>query len=174
MGERRLDGLGAIGYCAGAGRWFCGVREHLVYTPHGLIATLTQLSGNRHDSKALYALLETSFRGVLLGDNAYTPHKKLRGELHERGIRVVWQTRDDARESLPSRTKVFVKSSRFRVERFIALFCRQFSGGKTACRNARHYLARRWMKALTHNLSRYLSPKLDRPAQSVQHFNLSA
>jgi hypothetical protein len=169
-----LDGLGEIGYCAGASRWFCGVREHLIFTPHGMIACMTQVPGNRHDVQGLYALLYTSFRGRLLGDNAYTPGRKLDGELCEQHIEVVAMTRKDSRQPLPPRTSAFVKLNRGRVERRISLFDQQLHANRTLCRSARHYCARRWFKALSHDVSRYLNPKLQRAPESMLHFRIAA
>ena len=169
-----MDGLGEIGYCAGASRWFCGVREHLVFTPHGMIACVTQVPGNRHDVKGLYALLYTSFRGRLLGDNASTPGHSLDRELREQRIEVVAMTRKDSRQPLPSHTRAFVKLNRGRVERRISLFNQQLHANRTLCRSARHYRARRWFKALSHDVSRYLNPKLRRAPESMLHFRIAA
>ena len=174
VADRRLDGLGKIGYCAGARRWFCGVREHLVFTPHGMLATVQQLPGNRHDSRGLYELLKTNFRGRLLADNAYSPGDKLDDKLRGHAIFVVAQTRKDARRPLPPRTRTFVHRTRRPVERRISLFCNQMQAGRTACRCARHYRARRWAKALTHNLSRYVSPQLHCSPESLLHFRAAA
>lgn len=169
-----MDGLGAIGYCAGASRWFCGVREHLVFTPHGMIACMAQVAGNRHDVQGLYCLLYTSFRGRLLGDSAYTPGRRLDAELREQNIQVVAQTRKNSRLPLPPRTRRFVKVNRSRVERRISLFDHQFHADRTLCRSARHYMARRWFKALGHNISRLLNPKLHRRDEAMLHFRAAA
>lgn len=173
-GDGRLNGLGEIGYCAGASRWFCGVREHLIFTPHGMIACLAQVPGNRHDVQGLYALLHSSFCGRLLGDNAYTPGCTLDRKLREQRIEVVALTRKDSRLPLPSRTRAFVKLNRGRVERRISLFNQQLHAQRTLCRSDRHYRARRWFKALSHNVARYLNPKLHRASESMLHFRIAS
>ena len=146
----RLDGLAGIGRCAGATRWYCGVREHLIFTPHGLLMCVLQVCGKRHDIHGLYELLKTQFQGCLFGDNAYTPGK-LQPSLAEHKIQVVAQSRKDARAPLPPETRAFVHKQRARVERRIALFCNQFHAGRTLNRSAAHYRARRVCKALSHN-----------------------
>ena len=174
MADVRLNGLGKIGYCAGAARWYCGVREHLIFSPHGMIAGVVHVPGNRHDVQGLYALLRTSFRGRLFADNAYTPGAKLDQHLRAREIFVVAQSRKDSRCPLPPRTRAFVHTHRSRVERRIGLFNRQFGAGRTLCRSKRHYCARSWFKVLAHNLSRYLNPKLRYSAERMLHFQLAA
>lgn len=139
-----------------------------------MIATIQQIPGNRHDSRGLYELLRTSFCGLLLTDNAYTPGRKLDQELRHHNIVVVAQTRKDARCPLPRRTRTFVNCHRRPIERRISLFCQQMHAARTLCRCARHYRARRWAKALTHNLSRYANPKLYRAAETLLHFRLAA
>lgn len=169
-----MNGLAKIGYCAGAARWYCGVREHLIFTPHGMLAGMVQLPGNRHDVQALYALLRTEFRGRLFADNAYTPGAKLDRQLQAREVFVVAQTRKDSRRPLPRRTRLFVHAQRCRVERRIGLFDRQFHAERTLCRSARHYCARRWFKALAHNLSRYMNPQLRYAPERMLHFRIAA
>jgi hypothetical protein len=172
--DERLNGLAKIGYCAGASRWYCGVREHLIFTPHGMLALVLQVPGNRHDVHGLHALLRTDFRGTLFGDNAYTPGKKLMPELQAHGIQIIAQTRKDSRTPLPAETRAFVHDKRCRVERRIGLFCRQFAAGRTLCRSQRHYEARRWFKLLCHNLSRHLNPLLGRAPERMLHFRVVA
>lgn len=170
----RLNGLGKIGYCAGMARWYCGVREHLIFTPHGMVADVVHVPGNRHDVHGLYALLRTNFRGRLFADNAYTPGAKLDQQLSAQDIFVVAQSRKDSRRPLPPRTRAFVHRQRSRVERRIGLFDRQFDAGRTLCRSERHYRARSWFKVLAHNLSRYLNPKLHYSAEKMLHFRIAA
>jgi hypothetical protein len=174
VSDQRLGGLAKIGYCAGARRWYCGVREHLVFTPHGMLAMVLQVPGNRHDVHGLHALLHTNFRGLLLGDNAYTPGRKLDPALRAHGIQVVAQTRKDSRVPLPPKTRTFVHAKRCRIERRIGLFCRQFAAHRSFSRSAKHYQARRWMKTLGHDLSRYLSPILGRAPERMFHFRVVA
>jgi len=135
---------------------------------------MTHVAGNRHDVQGLYALLYTSFRGRLLGDNAYTPGRSRDLELREQQIAVVAMTRKNSRQPLPSRTRAFVRVNRGRVERRISLFNLQLHANRTLCRSARHYCARRWFKALTHDVSRYLNPKLHRATESMLHFRMAS
>jgi len=139
-----------------------------------MIACIAQVPGNRHDVNGLYCLLYTSFRGRLLADNAYTPGRKLDAELREHQIQVVAQTRKDSRLPLPPQTGRFVKANRGRVERRISLFNQQFHANRTLCRSSRHYVARRWFKALGHDLSRFLNPKLHRRGEGMLHFRVAA
>src|SRR5208283_4074265 len=127
----RLEGLGKIGYCAGTARWFCGVREHLIFTPHGMVTSVTQVPGNRHDVQGLYTLLRTTFHGLLFSDNAYTPGAKLDAQLRAREIVVIAQPRKNSRQPLPRRTRIFVHAKRSHVERRISLFDKQFNAGRT-------------------------------------------
>jgi hypothetical protein len=137
-------------------RWFVGVREHLIFTPGGRIAFVLQLPGNRHDVQGLYALLKTSFRGQLVGDNAYWPKAARRPALADHGITVIapvarsWHLKNSPKEQA-------LLGQRWPVERRIGLFDRQFHAGRTLCRSPRHYEARRWTKVLAHNLSRHVN-----------------
>lgn len=162
------------GYCASLKRWFHGVREHLVFTPGGRIAFVLQVPGNRHDSQGLYALLHTTFRGHLLGDNAYWPRADQREALASQGITVAAATRSNWKVRNTPQDEALLKKWRGSVERRIGLFDRQFNAPRTLCRSRRHYEARRWAKVLSHNLSRHLNGKLRRPPESVAHFRLAA
>lgn len=170
----RLDGLVQRGWCASVKRWYQGVREHLIFTPKGHIALVLQLPGHRHDIQGLYALLKTSFRGRLLGDNAYWPHKSRRPQLAAQGITVTAADRSNWKEKNTAAQKRLLKKWRPTVERRIALLNHQFHAGRTLCRSRRHYEARRWAKVMAHNMSRYLNHRLHRPPESVQHFRLVA
>lgn len=139
-----------------------------------MLALVLQLPGNRHDVHGLHALLRTEFRGVLFGDNAYTPGAKLFPQLKARAIQVVAQTRKDARYPLPPATRKFVHAKRCRVERRIGLFCRQLHADRTFNRSAQHYIARRCCKALSHNLVRYLNPALGKRPEQMLHFRVVA
>ena len=172
--KERLGGLARRGYCAALNRWFHGVREHLVFTPGGHLAFVLQVPGHRHDVQGLYGLLKTSFRGHLLGDNAYWPKAAQRPQLAARGITVTapvarsWHLQNTAEE------EALLAKWRWPVERRIGLFDRQFHADRTLCRSRRHYEARRWTKLLSHNLSRHLNRKLHRPLESLAHFWLVA
>lgn len=150
------------------------MREHLVFTPGGRIAFVLQVPGNRHDVQGLYGLLKTTFRGRLLGDNAYWPKAAKREALTRKGITVTAAARSNWKVQNTAEEKTLLKQWRGKVERRIGLFDRQFNAGRTLCRSRRHYEARRWFKVLSHNLSRYVNRKLRRPRESVSHFQLAA
>jgi len=169
-----LGGLARKGYCAGQKRWFYGVREHLIFTPTGRIAFVLSMPGNQHDVQGLYALLQTSFKGLLLADNAYWPTEEKRAELKSNGIRVVAETRSNWEFQYKPEDAEWLRETRGRVERCIGLFDAQFNAEKTRCRSAKHYLARRWTKVLSHNCSRHINQKRDLPKESVAHFRLAA
>jgi hypothetical protein len=167
--------LAKTGYCASLKRWFHGVREHLIFTPGGMIAGVVQVAGNRHDVQGLYTLLTTTFRGRLLGDNAYWPSKLMRPKLANHGIVVIAASRSNWKFQYAPPVRRWLRRTRGRVERRIGLFNDQFHAGRTRCRNADNYRARRWMKAAMHNCSRYINARLDMPVvESVQHFHLAA
>lgn len=172
--KQRLGGLGQHGYCASLKRWFYGVREHLIFTPGGRIAVVIQIPGNRHDSQGLYTLLETSFRGHLLGDNAYWPKMDKRKELAQRGILVSAATRSNWNVKNTPEEDVLLKRWRGTVERRIGLFDRQFRAHRTLCRSRRHYEARRWLKLISHNASRVINNQLGLSEESLAHFRLAA
>ena len=150
------------------------MREHLVFTPGGRIAFVLQVPGNRHDVQGLYGLLKTTFRGRLLGDNAYWPKAAKREALTQKGITVTAAARSNWKVRNTAEEKTLLRQWRGKVERRIGLFDRQFNAGRTLCRSRRHYEARRWFKVLSHNLSRHLNRKLRRPRESVAHFQLAA
>jgi hypothetical protein len=169
-----LEGLAGTGYCVALRRWFHGVREHLLFTQTGLIANVVQIPGNRHDVQGAYALLKTALRGLVLGDNAYTPRPSKARKLEAAGIQVVAAQRSDATKPYPPAVRTLLKDWRRRAERLIALFDAQFAGTRTLCRSPRHYCARRWMKVLAHNLSRLLNDLNRLPRESVAHYHLAA
>lgn len=155
-------------------RWFHGVREHLIFTPEGRIAFALQIAGNRHDVNGLYALLKTSFQGHLLGDNAYWPKAEKRSELAAKEITVTADTRSNWHIKNPPEEQELLDTWRGRVERRIGLFDTQFHAGRTFCRSLKHYCARRWTKICTHNFSRHLNNELNRPEESLMHYQLAA
>ena len=150
------------------------MREHLVFTPGGRIAFVLQVPGNRHDVQGLYGLLKTTFRGRLLGDNAYWPKAAKREALTQKGITVTAAARSNWKVRNTAEEKTLLRQWRGKVERRIGLFDRQFNAGRTLGRGPRHYEARRWFKVLSHNLSRHLNRKIRRPRESVAHFRLAA
>jgi hypothetical protein len=162
------------GYCASLKRWFQGVREHLIFTPQGRIAYVLQIPGNRHDVQGLYALLKTSFQGHLLGDNAYWPQVDQRARLEDNGIKVSACTRSNWTYKNPPEIAALLKKWRGRIERRIALFDHQFHAGRTLCRSPRHYEARRWTKALTHNTARHVNDQRHLPKESLAHFRAAS
>jgi len=121
-----------------------------------------------------HALLQTSFKGLLLADNAYWPTEEKRAELKSNGIRVVAETRSNWEFQYKPEDAEWLRETRGRVERYIGLFDAQFNAEKTRCRSAKHYLARRWIKVLSHNCSRHINQKRDLPKESVAHFRLAA
>jgi hypothetical protein len=172
--QERLGGLAQTGYCSALKRWFHGVREHPIFTPQGYIASVQQVPGNRHDVQGLYALLKSSFVGHLLGDNAYWPRAEKRDQLARQGITVMAASRSNWHFQYPPRQKAWLKRTRGRVERRIGLFDKQFHADRTLCRSERHYYARRWMKALAHNVSRHVNAAEKLPLESLAHFRLAA
>ena len=150
------------------------MREHLVFTPGGRIAFVLQMPGNRHDSQGLYALLRTTFQGHLLGDNAYWPRADKREALARKGITVAATTRKGWKVKNTPEDEALLEQWRGSIERCIGLFDLQFHAPRTLCRSRHHYEARRWTKALSHNLSRNLNRRLRRPPESMMHFRLAA
>lgn len=155
-------------------RWFHGVREHLIFTPNGRIAFIQQIPGNRHDIQGLYALLKTTFAGHLLGDNAYWPKKLKREQLEAKGIQVTAASRSNWKFQYSKPIEKRLRRYRGGVERRIGLFDKQFNAGRTLCRSAHHFEARRWAKALAHNTSRHVNSTHHLPQESVAHFTRAA
>lgn len=145
-----------------------------MFTPGGRIAFVLQVPGNRHDVQGLYGLLKTTFRGHLLGDNAYWPRAHKREALARQGVTVAAATRSNWTVRNSAEDEALLKEWRGSVERRIGLFDQQFHADRTLCRSRRHYEARRWTKVLSHNLSRHINPKLERPPESLAHFRLVA
>ena len=173
-GKVRLEGYAKVGRCDALARWFCGLREHLIVTRRGLIAHIKQTPGNRHDVNGLYALLEDSFRGLLLGDTGYWPRRKYRRLLARKGIEVAAATCKAWHFQNPPEIAELINSLRRPVERFIGLYDQQFHADRTRSRSLRHYMARRWTKALAHNASRYINSTHGWPFESTQHFRLAS
>jgi len=165
--RQRLDGLAQTGYCAAHKTYFHGVREHLIFTPQGRIAFVIQVPGNRHDVHGLYALLKTGFAGALLGDCAYQPNPSKDLKLRAQGIHMHAAQKANAKHPRPQFLRRWLHRRRSPVERRIGLFNTQFSAQRTLNRSARHYLARRWTKALAHNCSRHINGKLKLRVESV-------
>jgi hypothetical protein len=154
--------------------YFHGIREHLIFTPGGMLLNLVQLPGNRHDVNGLYALLKTSFKGTLIGDNAYTPNPTKRTELTQQGITVHAIQRANAKLPLAPILVEGLHKRRAPIERRIGLFDRQFNAHRTLNRSIRHYHARRLTKALAHNCSRHINVEHDRPKERVAYFRYAA
>jgi len=150
------------------------VREHLIVTPDGRIAMLVQIPGNRHDVQGLYALLHTTFRGHLLGDNAYWPQEKMDRALIRHGIFMTADTRKGFKFQYPPEIRAELRRERAGVERRISLFNEQFHAGETLNRSERHYRARRWTKALAHNLKWEINADLGTPLESIARFRAVA
>lgn len=169
-----MNGLAQHGYCAALDEYYYGVREHLIFTPDGMLVLSLQVSGERHDVNGLYALLKTSFSGVLYGDNAYTPRPEKRDELLAQGIRVCAVPKKNAKLPLAPSLDKYLRKKRGAIERFIALYDEQFHAGRTLNRSARHDHARRTFKLLSHNCSRAVNVDIRRPIHSVAHFHAAA
>jgi len=135
---------------------------------------MVQIPGNRHDVQGLYQLLETSFEGALLGDNAYWPREEMRVKLAGKRVEVWAESRSNWKFQYPPITRKWLKTLRGRVERRIGLFDSQFNAGRTLCRSSKHYDARRWTKALAHNCSRHINTVRHLPGESCAHFRLAA
>jgi len=135
---------------------------------------LVQIAGNRHDVQGLYALLNTTFRGHLLGDNAYWPQEKMDRALIRHGICMTAKTRKGFKFHYPAHFRDELKHERARIERRISLFNNQYFAGRTLNRAKHHYLARRWTKALAHNLARDINADFGLPLESVASFRAVA
>ena len=171
--KEHLEGLAKTGYCAALKRYFHGVREHLIFTPGGHILHLVNIPGNRHDVNGLYALLHDSFKGHLVGDNAYWPKQEKREQLAAKGVTITADARSNwAVKNTPEEEALLKERSK--IERFIGLFDRQFHADRTLNHSPRHYAARRWTKAAAHNAARLLNHRLDIPAETYLHFRLAA
>jgi hypothetical protein len=173
-GKERLQGLAATGYCAALKTYFHGVREHLIFTPEGRLAFLLELPGNRHDVHGAYALLKTGFQGRLVGDCAYQPRSSMDQKLHAQGVHVWAAQKSNARTPRPEAVRKWLHRNRAPVERRIGLFDQQFCAERTRNRSLRHYLARRWTKALAHNASRHISQNCGFNPESLAHFHAIA
>lgn len=171
--KERLGGLARTGYRAALKRYFHGVREHLVFTPGGHILHIVNIPGNRHDVNGLYALLHDTFRGHLVGDNAYWPTARKREELSQKGVTITADARSNWAVKNTPEEEALLKE-RGKIERLIGLFDRQFRAERTLSRAPRHYHARRWTKAAAHNATRLLNHRLDIPAETYMHFHLAA
>jgi len=172
--KKRLNGLAQTGYCASLKMYFHGIREHLIFTPGGMLAGLVQLPGNRHDVNGVYALLKTAFKGTLIGDSAYQPNPTERAKLNHQGIRVHAIPKSNATLPLAPVLINWLKERRTPIERRIGLFDRQFHAGRTLNRTERHYRARRFAKALAHNISRHINVTNDWPKERVAYFRYAA
>lgn len=157
------------GYCASLKRWFIGLREHLVFTPDGRIATMFQMKGNCHDIHGLYVLLEASFRGCLLADNGYWPGPDKREKLAQHGITVIASSRRNQKFRHTRKNAALLKKYRPYIERFIGLFNQQFHASRTRCRNFKNYMARRWFKVMAHNASRSINKENQWSKNSLAH-----
>jgi hypothetical protein len=154
-------------------RWFHGVREHVIVTEGGLIAFIHQMPGNRHDVIGLYDLLTTAFTGHLIGDSGYWPKPKPRAALEARGITVTAGTCKAWHYQNPPEIAELIDNHRRPVERIIGLYNQHFHAGTTRCRSPKHYHARRWTKALAHDLSLYINYTNHWPLESLVHFRLA-
>lgn len=132
---------------------------------------VVQVPGNRHDVQGLYALLQTTFRGHLIGDNAYWPQEKMDPQLVRQGIVMTAATRRGFGFQYPADFRSALHHERGQIERRISLFNRQFFAGRTLNRSQRHYLARRITKALALNTSRHVNCVLEKSYESVAHFH---
>lgn len=132
------------------------------------------MPGNRHDVQGLYALLNTSFRGHLIGDNAYWPQEQKDPELVRHGIVMTADTRRGFGFQYPEHFRSALRYERSQIERRISLLNSQFNAGGTLNRCQRHYLARRCTKALALNCSRHTNAWLDLPYESMAHFHAAA
>lgn len=132
------------------------------------------IPGNRHDVHGAYMLLKTAFTGIFYADNAYTPNAAKRDELHAKGITICAVPKKNACLPLAPCLDEYLRKERGVIERFIALYNQQFYAGRTLNRSARHYLARRAFKMLSHNCSRVTNATLQRPTHSVAHFHAAA
>ena len=154
--------------------YFHGVREHLIFTPGGMLAGLLQLPGNRHDVNGLYALLKTAFKGTLIGDSAYQPNTTKRTELNLQGIHVHAIPKSNAKLLLAPVLVDGLHERRAPIERRIGLFDEQFNAHRTLNRAARLYRGRRLAKALAHNISRLINIKNGRPKERVAYLRYAA
>jgi len=77
-----------------------------------------------------------------------------------------WTLQNSAEED------ALLKRWRGQAERRLGLFDQQFHADRTRCRSRRHHGARRWIKVLSHNLSRHLNGHLGRPPELLAHFRL--
>jgi Transposase DDE domain len=154
-------------------RWFHGVREHVIITEGGLIAFIHQMPGNRHDVIGLYDLLTTTFTGHLIADSGYWPKPKPRAALAARGITIDAATCKAWHYQNPPHVTKLINEHRQPVERIVGLFNQQFHANRTLCRSPRHYRARRWTKALAHNMSRYINFIHQWQRESLAHFPIA-
>jgi hypothetical protein len=145
-----------------------------VFTPLGMLRTVIQIPGNRHDVQGLYALLKTSFHGLLLGDNAYSARPSKARELEAAGIKALAAKRTNTQQPHPKAIRALLREWRRRVERRISMFDAQFAAARTLCRSDWHHIARRWMKVTAHNMSRLLNIHSNLKRESVAHFRLAA
>ncbi|MCX7806427.1 MAG: transposase [Planctomycetota bacterium] len=174
-GEKiRLDGMAQIGYCASMKKYYYGVREHIIFTRGGRISHIEHVAGNRHDVQGLYALLKSSFRGVLIGDCAYQPNVIKKEELREKGIYMIAAQRSNTRRPRSREFNEWLHRNRAQIERWIGLFDHQFSADRTFNRSWRHYVARRWTKALAHNCSRHINECHRFAFESTAHFRAAS
>lgn len=150
------------------------MKEHLIFTPGGRIAFVTQLAGNRHDVQGLYSLLRTQFKGFLLADSGYWPRPKMREKLERSGITVMAETHCDWKIKYSRQDEAWLKRNRSSIERRISMFNNQFNAHRTLCRSLKHYIARRLTKALSHNCSRHVNETHGLPLESTLHFKIAA
>jgi len=153
---------------------FHGVREHLICTPNGRIVALVQIPGRRHDVQGLYALLNTSFRGHLIGDNAYWPQLERDPELVRAGIIMTAATRRGFKFRYPPEMARALAQERHQIERYINHFNEQLNAARTLNRSLRHYLARRWTKALAFNATKHFNQLHGYPVESFSHLRAIA
>jgi hypothetical protein len=132
------------------------------------------MPGNRHDVQGLYALLQTSFRGQLIGDNAYWPQERVDYALTRHGIYMTADTRKGFKYQHPPEFRSELIRLRHRIERYISLFDMQCNAGRTLNRSARHYTARRWTKALATNTAKAVNQLLEYPLSRYSHLHAVA
>jgi IS5 family transposase len=153
----------SYGVCPSKKQTYYGYKIHALCTDNGIISDFIITAANVDDKAAVWELVEQYNRHLLLiGDKGYISSRLADDLLNEKGIKLLYMKRDNAKEPYPKPLRQAIFKIRRRVETSFSQLADQFNIETTRAKSLCGLNVRLQIKVLAFNMGFLINQLLGR------------
>ena len=156
--HKTFRGYGAsYGKCPSKKETYLGYKLHLLATLDGFVTDFVVTPANIDDREAMWELINSYRRIILLGDKGYIGKSTTQQVKKEMGITLIPLQRDSAKEQLPKDMRQLIFKLRRRIETSNSQLTEQLNIERVMAKSLWGFITRIKTKLLAHNLCFYIN-----------------